>query len=106
MAQTGYHDRRYFHFEGRVGHAACGLARQSLLLIYRELQLSIISDESWYQAILPSNPTVRGYLAEQMYGSLGLGKRVEVEYLERTPNWSSFFETSNTTSLNNSTILT
>ena len=66
MAQSGYYDRRYFYFEDQVGHAACGLARLTLLPKYRELQLSAIGDESWYHVILSSNPTIHGYLAEQV----------------------------------------
>lgn len=110
MSQTGYYDKRYFYFEGRVGHAACGLARLTLLPIYRELQLSTIGDGSWYRAILSSNPTVRGYLAEQVclatithkgFSRVGhdLGGPMRAEYFTSIPFWSNFIQSGDTVRL-------
>ena len=110
MAQSGYYDKRYFYFEGQVGHAACGLARLTLLPIYREWQLSTIGDESWYHAILSTNPTVRGYLAEQVClatiarkglskVSHDLGGPMRVEYFTGIPFWANFIQSGDTVRL-------
>lgn len=109
MDQTGCYDKRYFYFEGEVGHAACGLAWQTLLLIYREWRFSTIRDDSWYRAISSSNPTVRGYLAEQIclatiarqglntVSDLGYG--MGVEYFTSIPSWSNLIESRDSTRL-------
>jgi len=67
-----------------------------------------IDNESWYLTIASSsNPTVRGYLAEQIclsriarhglsrVGSK-LGDTMGVEYFEQTPNWTTFFRSGDT----------
>ncbi len=105
MVTTDYFDKRYFYFKDEVGQPTCGLARFTLLRIYREWQLSTFGDWSWYWAISRSNPTVRGYLAEQVClatisrKGLGavtpdLGKALTVEHFATTPVWSNLIKSS------------
>ena len=103
MPPRDYYDKRYFYFKDGVGHPTCGLARQILMPIYREWQLTTIGGDSWYWAVSSSNPPVRGYLAEQIclatIARKGLSAvtpdlegAMKVEHFGNTPDWSTLIE--------------
>jgi len=99
------YDVRYFYFdEQEVAHSTCGIASQTLMDHYREKRLHTIEVDLWCDTIRSSgNPTVRGYLAEQVciaavrrYGlpavDLNLTSFSRHETFDDVPIWRDFFE--------------
>src|SRR5260370_12930331 len=67
-ADLNFYDVRYFYFDKKgVGYATSGVARRTLMALYREKHLHSMDAVDWCATIRSSdNPIVRGYLAEQV----------------------------------------
>jgi hypothetical protein len=65
---TTLYDLRYFYVdEHRIGHYTCGVAFESMMLVFRKARFSNFCDHAWYLAVQSSeNPVVQGFLAEHI----------------------------------------
>jgi hypothetical protein len=61
------YDLRYFYVDqNRVGHYTCGVAFETMMLIFRT-RAELFCDQEWYSAVRKStNPVVRGFLTEDI----------------------------------------
>ena len=101
-AKKIYYDLRYFSFKDDIAHSSCGIARYTIMTIYRTHRFEWTDFSTWSTAIWKSqNPVVEGFLAEQLcllvikrHGLLVVSDHapaglLEVEYFLDRPNWAT-----------------
>jgi len=114
---VGYVDRdlydpRYF-YQKETWKYSCGMARQTLMSVYRRHQFSKIQFNEWFEVICRSrNPIVQGFLMEQLClviiardglraiaptGIEALPGSMETEFFLDKPNWGGLINSTDHT---------